>query len=340
MKVRFDFKAIDLMIEMFHDAKKGIVVNRDMLDRLLSHDALIQMIKHYNRPEGLNAHIVMKDLKNVFLNLNKKKFFSENDFLIEFHRNLRSKFDVLEELEDFLRHLKEKQEEVTNFAQKRLQRFLPQEIDFNPRIFIVFTGYSGGYFVGNDITLDLEHISKSLDKVASTIAHELHHIAFNGILESKLLSRQLPANKYLLAELVGGLMGEGIAYYCVGGDPETGHVGYEDTSNYQNDLKKWKSYFTEVNAVMLKLLNNELNTKEFFEWVSKHMSKTFGAINMVGIKTVEAVYRTKGDKGILEVIADPAVYIREYNNAATYLNDVEKANYPLFNHCLEVVFAQ
>lgn len=159
-----------------------------MLDRLLSHDAMKQMIKHYNRQDGSNAQITQEDLKRVFLNLNRENFSSENDFLVEFHKNLKEKLDKLEELESFLKQLKEKQEDITSFAQKKLQRFLPQGIDFEPRIFIIFTGYSGGYFVGNDITLDLEHISKSLDKVASTIAHELHHSAFNGIVENTLLS--------------------------------------------------------------------------------------------------------------------------------------------------------
>ncbi|ACR79549.1 DUF5700 domain-containing putative Zn-dependent protease [Kosmotoga olearia] len=338
MKVSFDFEPIDYMIELFHDVKKGIAVNPQTIDKLLSHDAIKQMIKHYNRPDGSNANIMPEDLKHVFLNLDRENLSSENDFLIEFHKNLKDKFDRLDELESFLKQLKEKQEEITNFAQKKLQRFLPQGIDFEPRIFIIFTGYSGGYFVGNDITLDLEHISKSLDKVASTIAHELHHIAFNGIVENTLLSGQLPANKNMLAELIAGLAGEGIAYYCVGGDPEKGLIGFEDNPDYQSDLKRWKSYFQEVNDVMLKLLNDELTTEEFFGWASKHMSKTFGAINMVGIKTIEAIYRAGGDGEVLGVVENPAIYVRVYNNAATYLNENKKTDYPLFDSRLEEVF--
>ncbi|MFO7882335.1 MAG: DUF5700 domain-containing putative Zn-dependent protease [Kosmotogaceae bacterium] len=330
LNVIINYVAAEKFLQIFDEVDiKGKPVPKNVKE-LFANEVMDQMVVHYNRPEGLNAGIEKSDLMDVVLKLGNEKFSHKNKFLEKLHQNLRDKIEKREQLRKVLEKIKEKEKVIVDFSETKLSRFLPGDIDFSPKVFIVFTGYSGGYYIKQDITLDLEHISKSIGKVASTIAHELHHIVFNEFLEEEMRSKELSENKIALIELIGGITGEGIAYYCVGGNPDKGITGYEDLDNYKLDMTKWKEYFNEINDVMLSLSKDEMDRNEMYEWASKHMKEKFGAINTVGIKTIEAIFKIYGDSEIINLVKQPSNYLEIYNKAADYMNKTQNCNYPLY----------
>jgi hypothetical protein len=331
LNVKINYDAAETYLEIFNEIINKGEPNLETVEELFKHEVMNQMVTHYNRPEGLNAGIDKDDLMNIVLNLGNGEFSHENKFLESFHSNLRGKIEKREDLKKVLLEIKEKEKGIVEFSETKLNRFLPGNINFNPEVFIVFTGYSGAYYIGQDITLDLEHVSKSIDKVASTIAHELHHIVFNSFLEEEMRIKGLSSNKLAIIELIGGIVGEGIAYYCVGGNPDEGLTGYENLDSYQRDVARWKEYFVEVNDVMLSLLGDKMNRSKMYGWASRHMKKDFGAINTVGIKTVETIFKFSGDKEIINLVKWPRDYLKIYNRAASNFNRPQKYNYPLYS---------
>ncbi len=331
LDVTINYESAEKYLKIFSEINSQGKPETETVEELFDHEVMDQMVTHYNRPEGLNAEIKKEDFIEVVDNLGNDNYSHEKKFLEKVHKNLRKKIVKHEKFIKTLERIKEKEKEIVAFSKAKLNRFLPGNIDFKPKVFIVFTGYSGGYYIGQDITLDLEHISKSIDKVSSTIAHELHHIVFNRFLEEIMKSKKLSANSKVLLELVGGITGEGIAYYCVGGNPDNGITGYEEIDSYQNDIARWKEYFEEINDVMLLIMKGEMDKSKMYDWASKHMKKDFGAINTVGIKTVEAIYKFNGDSEIVNLVTSPMNYFKVYNRAAKYLNETQKCSYPLYN---------
>jgi hypothetical protein len=145
-------------------------------------------------------------------------------------------------------------------------------------------------------------------------------------------TKELSSNMLAIIELIGGIVGEDIAYYCVGGNPDEGLIGYENLDSYQRDMTKWKEYFVEINDVMLSLLRNKMDRNQMYKWASSHMKEDFGAINTVGIKTVEIIFKFGGDKEIINLVRNPTNYFEIYNRAASYLNRSQEYNYPLYSH--------
>ncbi|TYB88856.1 MAG: hypothetical protein FXF54_10235 [Kosmotoga sp.] len=334
LNVNVNYEAADKYLKIFNEINAKGKPEKATVEELFDHEVMDQMVVHYNRPEGLNAGIDKNDLMQAVINLGNEEFSHEKEFIERFHGNLRDKIEKHDRFKKVLLEIKEKEKDIVDFSETKLKRFLPGDIDFNPKVFIVFTGYSGAYYIGQDITLDLEHISKSINKVASTIAHELHHIVFNRFLEKEMRSGDLSKNRMALIELIGGIAGEGIAYYCVGGNPDEGLTGYENRESYQCDMSRWKEYFKEINDVMLSLSKGEMNRNQMYEWASKHMKEDFGAINTVGIKTVEAIFKFNGDKEIRNLVRCPINYLEIYNRAASYLNksQTQECNYPVYSH--------
>ncbi|MEA2065975.1 MAG: DUF5700 domain-containing putative Zn-dependent protease [Thermotogota bacterium] len=331
LNVKINYDAAEMYLKIFNKITTKGKPNLKSVEELFKHEVMNQMVTYYNRPEGLNAGIDKDDLMHVVLNLGNREFSHENKFLESFHSNLRGKIEKREDLKRVLLEIKEKEKDIVDFSETKLNRFLPGDINFSPEVFIVFTGYSGAYYIGQDITLDLEHVSKSIDKVASTIAHELHHIVFNSFLEEEMKSKRLSSNMLAIIELIGGIVGEGIAYYCVGGNPDEGLTGYENLDSYQRDMARWKKYFVEINDVILSLLRNKMDRNQMYEWASRHMKEDFGAINTTGIKTVETIFKFDGDKEIINLVRHPANYLEIYNKEASYLNRSQEYNYPLYS---------
>lgn len=338
LNVKIDYNVAEKYLKVFREIDTKGKPETKTVEELFDHEVMDQMVTHYNRPEGLNAGIKKYDLIDVVNNLGNDNFSNEKKVLEKMHQNLREKIVKREKLIKALEQIKEKEKEIVYFSKAKLNRFLPGNIDFNPKVFIVFTGYSGAYYIGQDITLDLEHISKSIDKIASTIAHELHHIEFNGFLEKNMKSKELSARNKVLLELIGGITGEGIAYYCVGGNPDKGITGYEELDNYESDIARWKEYFEEINDVMLLIMKGEMDKNKMYDWASKHMKNDFGAINIVGIKTIEAIFKFNGDSEIVNLVKSPVNYFNVYNRTAKYLNETRKFSYPLYNEKLLKVF--
>jgi len=332
LKVKINYDAAEAYLKIFNEIINKEKPDLKSVEELFKHEVMNQMVTHYNRPEGLNAGIDKKDLMHVVLNLGNEEFSHERKFLESFHNNLRGKIERRESLKRVLIEIKEKEKDIVEFSETKLKRFLPGYVNFNPEVFIVFTGYSGAYYIGQDITLDLEHVSKSVDKVASTIAHELHHVVSNSFLEEEIKSKGLSSNMLAIIELIGGIVGEGISYYCVGGNPDEGLTGYENLDSYQRDMARWKEYFIEINDVILSLLRNKMDRNQMYEWASRHMKEDFGAINTTGIKTVETILKFGGDKEIIKLVRHPTNYLEIYNRAASYLNKSQEHNYPLYSH--------
>ncbi|MGC9383781.1 MAG: DUF5700 domain-containing putative Zn-dependent protease, partial [Kosmotogaceae bacterium] len=108
-------------------------------------------------------------------------------------------------------------------------------------------------------------------------------------------------------------------------------LGYENLDSYQRDMARWKEYFIEINDVMLSLLRNKMDRNQMYEWASKHMTEDFGAINTVGIKIVETIFKFGGDKEIINLVKCPTDYLKIHNRAASNFNRSQKYNYPLYS---------
>ncbi|RKD33913.1 DUF5700 domain-containing putative Zn-dependent protease [Thermohalobacter berrensis] len=324
ISINLNVEGAQLMLDLFKTARDEEKIDEKIVSKIINLKVMDYLVKHYNIPHGSNANITKSDVHRVLTSITNKEFTDKNNFLVEMHKNYRQKFDNLENYEGMLKKINKSN--ISNKAEDKLKDFVPGELDLKSTVYIIFTGKSGGYFNGEDITLDLGYITESMgNKFVNVIAHELHHIGYNKIYQSVVDEEKMELKDRLIFSLLSGLIGEGIAYYCVGGIPKEGEQGYND---FLSDVKKEKEHFKDLNNTLKDIISGNIDSEEkFMKWVSKHMSQTFGAINYVGIKTVEAIFNVFGNKGIIDIMKHPNKFISKYNQAASKLNNEGKDFY-------------
>lgn len=270
----------EMMLKIFRDIKEGKTPEEKDINGLLSHKGMDYLIEHYSIFSRADRDISKEDIRNIICCLKDESFDEKNELIGKMYKSFREKITKIDEYERFLKELDHS--EIKGIVVDKLQRYFPDDISLNSTAYIIFTGHSGGYFNGEDLSLDLGYVYEGrADKLSGTIAHELHHIGYNRICEEILSERKYTGSRQMIFDLIGGLIGEGIAYHCISGVPGPGETGYDD---YLEDVRLEKEYFKDINDTIKSIIAERMTSiEDFMKWVSGHMCKRYGGINYIGI---------------------------------------------------------
>ena len=219
-----------------------------------------------------------------------------------------------------------KRADVTASA-KRALAYLPADAHIGAKIYPVIKPAKNSFVfeVGTDpaifLYLDPE-VSK--EKFENTLAHELHHIGYGSSCPSKQTADEiskLPANVRNLLNWVGAF-GEGFAMLAAAGGPDIHPHLYSkpedrarwdrDVANFNGDLKKVESFFTDVLADRL---TEDKRREAGFSFFGVQ-----GPWYTVGWKMSVVIEKTYGRARLIECICDQRKLLPTYNSAAAVYN--------------------
>lgn len=164
----------------------------------------------------------------------------------------------------------------------------------------------------------------SREKFENTLAHELHHIGYSGTCPRKGVVAQIEKLTPNAQKVIGwaGAFGEGFAMLAAAGGPNVHPHAVssaeerarwdKDVANFNEDLKKVDTFFTEVLAD--KLTADQIREKGFSFFGVQ------GPWYTVGWRMSVLIEKTYGRAKLIECMCDQRVLLSTYNRAATNHN--------------------
>jgi hypothetical protein len=215
----------------------------------------------------------------------------------------------------------------TSRAAKLSLAYLPKDATIRAKIYPVIKPRENSFVfdVKSDpaIFLYLDP-AVSREKFENTLAHELHHIGYGSTCPRKDVAsaiEKLPDSRQILLKWISGF-GEGFAMLAAAGGPNVHPHAVssaedrarwdKDVANFNDDLKKVESFFSEILAG--KLTEDQMREKGFSFFGVQ------GPWYTVGWRMAVLIEQTYGRAKLIECMCDQRQLLPTYNRAAARYN--------------------
>ncbi len=314
LSITLDTSALEAFFSLFSSVRRGVSPSSEAIRALVALPVMRHLVDHYNLPMGSDAGMSSADLADVLAHVGSKTYDGHGPFLSSLHRRYREDCARLDAFSRAFAVLDTGG--LPAEVEARVTPYVPAGADLACTVYLLCTGHSGGYFHGDGISLDWGYVHESSDTLAATIAHEVHHLVYNGIV-SGMAPVDAPCS--LAFEVLTGLVGEGIAYACVGGVPSEGERGYDEFISY---AAREKEHCQTISTCFEDIATGAMaSVEDLYAWASTHMRSTFGAINYTGYRMMRAIDAAGGARAVVACITDPWRTIDAYHAACDALGD-------------------
>lgn len=160
----------------------------------------------------------------------------------------------------------------------------------------------------------------SRDVFENTLSHELHHIGFASILDSKNDPKQTPEQKRVMMWV--GAFGEGFAMLAAAGGPDVHPHRFSPTADRQRwdqDVANFNSDLRKVEQFFLDLMSGKLDEAKERE-IAVSFYGVQGPWYTVGWKIGVVIEKTLGRKKLIQVMTDQRELLPTYNRAVKAYN--------------------
>jgi len=216
--------------------------------------------------------------------------------------------------------------DVTRAARLALA-YLPKDANIRAKIYPVIKPRDNSFVfdVANDPAIFL-YLDPAVtrEKFENTLAHELHHIGYGSTCPRKDVSTEiekLPPNAQRVVGWIGAF-GEGFAMLAAAGGPNVHPHAVsraeerarwdKDVANFNDDLKKVDTFFTEI--LEDKLTADQIREKGFSFFGVQ------GPWYTVGWRMSVLIEKTYGRARLIESMCDQRLLLSTYNQAAAKYN--------------------
>jgi hypothetical protein len=208
-------------------------------------------------------------------------------------------------------------------ARQTAMELLPEPVRLSPALYVVAGGRAGAAAIGDSsIYFDIVVMSRAAQRrpqarafdqhlIRGFVAHEFHHLAV-GRLHRRLGLRELDESDRWALGMLGALVEEGSATYFIDwdGDLES-HRQDPDFARYLGDLPSW---YAAVERMLTEITTGLVASEESFEELTSVMLGN--SYHAVGASMFAAIDRTLGRDAALDVVGDPRLLLRTFNEAS------------------------
>jgi len=322
------------MLEIIYKVKSGTADRSEVLNILNHKDYQMEFLRYASRIE-----------KNEFIDYimnfpNLKETDIQNNDLKAHHKYY---LDLYENLDHYKNKLS-----ILNIEQKMIDKQiqiaksgLPDDLNLEEvnMVSTIGIGQSFGYVYENNIHFDFLHLvkEKSIDDFSATIAHEVHHVGLNLLLDEAFLNQLTIEQLFYLY-----FSGEGLAVkYCNNAEGLLSKCIYEGPKNIGLDMYTWEYLNNDFENTMqrfkqtiIDIRNHKINSvdmlmKEFVDyWMNPYIegqSKNevpkllHFRLYSFGNEIWGIIHDCFGKEKVFEVLKNPSQFPEVYNQALEQL---------------------
>ena len=228
-----------------------------------------------------------------------------------------------------------------NAAASRALAYLPKDAHIAAKIYPVIKPQTNSFVfeVKTDPAIFLyldPDVTK--DQFENTLAHELHHIGYGGSCPGKTVTDEIARLPQNARTMIGWIsaFGEGFAMLAAAGGPDIHPHAVSkpedrarwdrDLANFNDDLKKVESFFSDI---LSDKLSEEQRQQSGFAFFGVQ-----GPWYTVGWKMSVVIEKTYGRAKLIECICDQRKLLPTFNRAATEYNKTAQAPLALWSPSL------
>lgn len=175
--------------------------------------------------------------------------------------------------------------------------------------------------IGDDLYLDvLINESRAAEgqarpltsqEINAFFAHEVHHLAYDRLLETKRQSLHLTASEERAWGLLAALMKEGSATYLVNGNSDLEKLRRQP--ELKSDFEQIDRLLPALQALLASILSGDMSAEEI---EAQEAGFTGNKLHVMGAVLLDQVKKSDGKQGIFHCMRDPRILLRSYNRSA------------------------
>ncbi|GFZ32949.1 hypothetical protein CSC2_34750 [Clostridium zeae] len=310
--IKIDKLAIEKSFSIFKNMNSSKSISTEMVKEYYETPGMIFLKKHLKNYGGLEftEELLLHLLEDI--NLNKQILSKDNIFLKSMKLGL-SYVDIVKE--DFSKlHFNDVIEKAINLA----DIYLPKKISGDSIIYLLYGIRGTGITLRSEIAIDLcdEYLNNNghinIERLINLIAHELHHIEVNKLL-NKRKQNEDNLKKQILIDFVGELMSEGVAYYYL---PSPYDKEGMLNIKWNNNIRNLDSIMFELNNYVEKILDGQIVDLNDLGHLFNEGLKGYTA----GYTMVKLIDKTFGKDKVINCLEDCFMFIELYNQSLKKLN--------------------
>ncbi|GKU27503.1 DUF5700 domain-containing putative Zn-dependent protease [Clostridium folliculivorans] len=310
--IKIDELAVEKSFNIFKQINRNKTASTELIKEYYETPGIIFLKKHLRNYGGLEftEELLSHLLKEI--NLNKEIIPENNIFLKSMKFGLKYVDIVSKNISNI--DFNEAIEKAINLA----SMYLPKKISEDCTIYLLYGVRGTGITLGNEMAIDIcdEYLSRdgyiNVERLINLIAHELHHIEVNKLL-NKRKEKENNVKKQILFDFIGELMSEGVAYYYL---PSPYNKDGILSTNWNNNIRNIDNILFEVSNYVEKILDGQIAKLNDIGQLFNDGLKGYTA----GFTMVKLIDQTLGKEKVLSCLEDCFMFIEAYNQSLEEVN--------------------